>query len=285
MPEQQQPAPPPRRRLLAACALAAVLPPPRRASAASALDAAAALGTAAALDDSAFYARWPYTQPADALPFVRAHVPPGDAAAALAALDVWSLRYPNFSCGREKAALLGAELRRALPPGSAPASYLELGSFIGYSALVASLALPPGSALVCVEASERAAGALRSLLSYADVAGAAVVVGLAAEALPAAQRALPRPRADFVFVDHAKEVYLGDVKRCEALGVVGPGTTVCADNVVYPGAPGYLEWVATGGPGGYATRLLPCRFEYDRLWEPGWPAGGRADAMAVSLKL
>ena len=41
----------------------------------------------------------------------------------------------------------------------------------------------------------------------------------------------------------ARQLYLADLERMERAGVVGPGTVVAADNVVYPGAPGFLEHV------------------------------------------
>lgn len=43
---------------------------------------------------------------------------------------------------------------------------------------------------------------------------------------------------DFVFLDHCKDCYLPDLQALEGLGLIRRGTTVMADNVMYPGAPG-----------------------------------------------
>jgi hypothetical protein len=65
-------------------------------AAAAASPAAAAAAAAADGDDDAddfqadFYTRWPYAQPSDILPWVRAKAAPGDAAAVLSALDEWA---------------------------------------------------------------------------------------------------------------------------------------------------------------------------------------------------
>jgi hypothetical protein len=39
---------------------------------------------------------------------------------------------------------------------------------------------------------------------------------------------------------------------------------VAADNVVYPGAPGYLEYV---GGASYETQMVEAKFEYDQKCE------------------
>ena len=41
----------------------------------------------------------------------------------------------------------------------------------------------------------------------------------------------------------AQDIYLSDLQLMEKLGVVTKGTLVAADNVIYPGAPGFLEYV------------------------------------------
>lgn len=48
---------------------------------------------------------------------------------------------------------------------------------------------------------------------------------------------------DLMFLDHYKPAYTTDLKLCEELGLVGPGTVLAADNVIAPGNPPYLEYV------------------------------------------
>ena len=115
--------------------------------------------------------------------------------------------------------------------------------------------------------------------------GAAALEGLAAEALPEAARRLGPAGADLVFLDHYKECYLPDLRRMEDMGLLAPGATLVADNVLVPGAPDYLAYVATGA-GRYETRLLDAPFEYTQPWREG--AGAQPpprDALSVSRRL
>ncbi|CDR44584.1 CYFA0S15e00254g1_1 [Cyberlindnera fabianii] len=50
-------------------------------------------------------------------------------------------------------------------------------------------------------------------------------------------------RVDLVFLDHWKDSYISDLRLLETVGLVTKGTVVCADNVIIPGAPDYLEYV------------------------------------------
>jgi hypothetical protein len=64
-----------------------------------------------------------------------------------------------------------------------------------------------------------------------------------------------------MFLDHYKPAYTTDLKLCEELKLVTPGSVLAADNVIKPGNPPYLEYVrstvqekkkkvAEGGKGG-----------------------------------
>lgn len=48
---------------------------------------------------------------------------------------------------------------------------------------------------------------------------------------------------DLMFLDHYKPAYTTDLKLCEELKLVTPGTVLAADNVIKPGNPPYLEYV------------------------------------------
>ena len=86
--------------------------------------------------------------------------------------------------------------------------------------------------------------------------------------------------ASFVFLDHCKPCYLPDLQAMEDTGLIGKGTTVVADNVLYPGAPDFLKWVDTS-VGRYKTDLIPADFEYDQVWKKDWVRP--KDAMSHSV--
>ncbi len=48
---------------------------------------------------------------------------------------------------------------------------------------------------------------------------------------------------DLMFLDHYKPAYRPDLKLCEELKLVTPGSVLAADNVITPGNPPYLEYV------------------------------------------
>lgn len=50
-------------------------------------------------------------------------------------------------------------------------------------------------------------------------------------------------KIDLMFLDHYKPAYTTDLKLCEELGLVSPGSVLAADNVIKPGNPPYLEYV------------------------------------------
>ncbi|HEU5321733.1 MAG TPA: class I SAM-dependent methyltransferase, partial [Methylomirabilota bacterium] len=130
-----------------------------------------------------------------------------------------------------------------------PQRALEIGSLLGYSAILIAGTLPPKGRLICLEANPYLA---RFVESNVDGAGlrrkVKVIVGDAVRAIP-----LLPGRFDFVLIDAAKEDYLDYLRGLEPK--LARGAVVVADNTgVYRRqvAP-YLEYVRNGG-GRYASR-------------------------------
>jgi catechol O-methyltransferase len=193
-------------------------------------------------------------------------------------MEEFGTHYPMYALGGTKGALLEALVRDV-----APSRALELGSFLGYSAIRTARALPPSGRLLCLEASPGNAATARALLDYSGLGERVdILVGLAAASLPEAAKRLGPTGADLVFMDHCKECYLPDARSAEALGLLRAGSVLAADNVLVPGAPDFLAYVATSA-GRYDTRLLDAPFEYDQPWRQGWEKG-RPDAISVSVR-
>jgi predicted O-methyltransferase YrrM len=203
-----------------------------------------------------------------------------------------------YKIGPEKGSLLEQQLAQHGPIKQA----LELGTFLGYSAIRIARQMPPAGHLVCVEANPDNARVAAKVLALAGVADKVTILrGLAADQLPRAAEELrngqehlmqqpglqtlqapvpPAAPVDLLFLDHCKDCYLPDLQAAEQLGLVGPGTLVMADNVVYPGAPGFLEYLESSGR--YDTQLLRAKYEYEQAWNPNWDLG-KEDAMSASL--
>jgi len=149
--------------------------------------------------------------------------------------------------GRRK----GRVIRRLLEKHR-PERAIEIGSFLGYSAILIAGSLPPRGRLTCVEANPFLAELVKSNVEVAGLAKRVrMVVGDALRALP-----LLPGRYDFALIDAAKEDYLDYLRQLEPK--LEPGAVIVADNTgmfrreLKP----YLEYVRDGS-GRYATR------EYD----------------------
>jgi predicted O-methyltransferase YrrM len=235
--------------------------------------------------DPSFYGRWSYAEPADIVPFVEANAAPGDAKAVLAAMDAFGRYYPMYKLGDEKGRMLAELVTHKKPRNS-----VEVGTFLGYSAIWTAINLPPGGKLTCVEFEPRHVAVARALTSYAGVSDRVEILqGSGADKIQDVVARLSEAGgegtnvgADMVFFDHCKECYLPDLISYENAGIIREDTVVVADNVVYPGAPDFLEYVDTAR-GRYRTELLEAAFEYDQVWKKDWVP--QRDALSFSTRL
>lgn len=230
--------------------------------------ATTALAEARALSTSEFYVRYPYRVVEDALRFVEATAE-RNPDSVLAALELWGERYPMYQIGGTKGVIVDRVVK-----STQPLLAVEIGSFLGYSAVRIGRLLPVGARLVCIEASPDFAAIAEAVVRYARLS-ASFVVAKGSDCAAS----LGSSRIDFLFLDHAKSCYAPDLLKLEDAGLVQRGTVVLADNVVYPGAPGYLEHVAAPR---YETKLVPAPYE-SVGWETAWKVVD--DAMAVSTRL
>jgi len=246
------------------------------------------------LDRAAFYERFPYQKPSDIITYLDSlRLADGDADGLLRGMETFAGYYPMYALSRRKADILVGEVRRARP-----ASVLEVGTFFGYSALsMASVAMRGAGAgrVTCVEANRDNAEVARWVLRKGLGAPAAgdsgvdagpqggvqvrIVEGISTAVLrsDALQGAAP---FDLVFLDHDKATYVTDLVILEERGWLAPTCTVVADNVVFPGAPGYLEHVTREN--GYDTRVVSAPFErvgFETQWKEV------DDGMSVSIRV
>ena len=133
-----------------------------------------------------------------------------------------------------------------------PKRAIEIGSLLGYSAILIAGSLPPRGRLTCIEANPYLAKFVKANAEEAGLGRRVrVIVGDALRVVP-----FLSGRFDFVLLDAAKEDYLDYLRQLEPK--LAPGAVVVADNTgVYRRevAP-YLEYVR-GGSGRYESR------EYD----------------------
>ena len=149
-----------------------------------------------------------------------------------------------------------------------PQVMVELGGYIGYSVsrsrwlflvntMFKGLMLLP-QAVLFGDAVRKAGGKryfslernpefAAVIMSLVDLAGLSeivkVVVGSSADSIKRLHAEKSLEHIDLIFLDHYKPAYTTDLKLCEHLKLVTPGSVLAADNVIKPGNPPYLEYV------------------------------------------
>jgi catechol O-methyltransferase len=171
--------------------------------------------------------------------YVLAHARPGDLDAAIATIDEYAYRKKFLiNVGDEK----GLILDRAIGKVSAR-RVLELGAYVGYSALRIARTLGPGGHLFSVEFNAANAEIVRRVVTHAGASDRVTVVhgylGDGGATIARLSQEIGEGTLDAVFLDHDKRVYVADLERILAARWLHPGSVVIADNVRFPGAPEY----------------------------------------------
>jgi catechol O-methyltransferase len=150
-----------------------------------------------------------------------------------------------MNVGDEKGRILDAALER-IPPRR----ILELGTYCGYSAVRIMRSMPAESHLYSIERNAANAEIARRIWAHVGVADrATVVVGSLGDGGDTLQQlhsehGFHRGTLDFVFVDHDKAANLSDLQGILERGWLYSGSVVLADNIKFPGAPGYRAYMA-----------------------------------------
>ncbi|KAJ3382128.1 hypothetical protein HDU84_004602 [Entophlyctis sp. JEL0112] len=159
----------------------------------------------------------------------------------------------EFSCTHDFLISIGAQKARILSDlieKQKPAVVIELGGYLGYSAILFADAMRRVSSdssnlqVWSLEMSPDFARIAEKLIAIAGLSElVTVVVGSAEESLRNLKKDGKVAGVDMLFLDHAEELYLPDFKVCEELGFLRKGAVIVADNVVRPGAPNYRNLV------------------------------------------
>ncbi|KAL8948431.1 MAG: hypothetical protein Q9222_005383 [Ikaeria aurantiellina] len=127
-----------------------------------------------------------------------------------------------------------------------PKVMVELGGYVGYSALLFGDAVRQagGKRYYSLERNPEFGAVIMSLVDLAGLSDVVkVVIGSSADSIKRLHAQGDLESIDLMFLDHYKPAYTTDLKLCEHLGLIKPGTVLAADNVIKPGNPPYLEYV------------------------------------------
>lgn len=166
----------------------------------------------------------------------------GDPAAVLAAIDDFARTQKYLmNVGEDKGRIVSELIAEVKPT-----TMVELGGYIGYSCVLFGDAVRKagGKRYFSLERNPEFAAVIMALV---DLTGLSDVVKVVIGSSDASIRRLydsgNLQKIDLMFLDHYKPAYTTDLKLCEELGLVVPGSVLAADNVVKPGNPPYLEYV------------------------------------------
>lgn len=127
-----------------------------------------------------------------------------------------------------------------------PQVMVELGGYVGYSALLFGDAARKAGGKRYYSL-ERNAAFAAVIMSMVDLAGlnefVKVIVGPSADSIGRLYANGDLNHIDLLFLDHWKPAYTTDLKLCEQLKLITPGSVLAADNCIKPGNPPYLEYV------------------------------------------
>ncbi|KAI1105467.1 S-adenosyl-L-methionine-dependent methyltransferase [Jackrogersella minutella] len=137
-----------------------------------------------------------------------------------------------------------------------PQIMVELGGYVGYSAIAFGAALKDvgGKSYYSLEMNPEFAAVVTMLIDLSGLSDIVkVVIGPSSDSLERLFTEGILKHIDLLFLDHSKPAYTTDLKLCEELGLVSTGSIYAADNVVKPGNPPYLNqfiegWEPSGVP-------------------------------------
>ncbi len=202
-----------------------------------------------------------------ALRYVLANARKDDIDSVIAAIDEFAYNHSFLiNVGDEKGKFMDAAIQRAKP-----ALAIELGAYVGYSALRTARMLPEGSRLISVEFNEANAAIARKMIDYAGASDRATVVtgfiGDGGKTIERLERefGLAPGAVGFLFVDHAKDAYLPDLKTFLSKGWLRKGAVVVADNVKFPGAPDYHKFMKEHEGQSWTSVEHPTHAEYQTM--------------------
>ncbi|XP_018412485.1 PREDICTED: catechol O-methyltransferase-like [Nanorana parkeri] len=191
------------------------------------------------------------------LDFVKENAVSGDPQSVVDQIDKYcSQKEWAMNVGDEKGLILDNIVKE-----TNPSIVLELGTYCGYSAIRIAQLLKPNARLLTIEREQAHAAVSREMIEFAGFKDTIEVIeGSTEKIIPRLRTDYGVEHLDFVFIDHYNERYTADTKLLEELGLLKKGSVIVADNVVYPGAPDFLEYVRTSGR--YECTNFPSHVEY-----------------------
>ncbi|KAJ3104689.1 hypothetical protein HDU97_008965 [Phlyctochytrium planicorne] len=220
----------------------------------------------------------------DIIDFVLANSKKGDPDSVLKAYDEYGHKKGWFmALGDVKGKIVEEVISEGIKSGNANV-VAEIGGYIGYSAILISRLLPANSKFFTFEYSQEFANLARTAIDHAGLGDKVqIFVGPFSETWGSLKK-LGIPNVDIFFIDHEKTVYLSDYLIIERENLVHSGSIVIADNMIYPGAPDYLDYVSVEkGPVSETGVKRSTRIKSHKLVQSQLEYSNDPDAISISV--
>ncbi|KAI1233015.1 hypothetical protein IHE44_0006205, partial [Lamprotornis superbus] len=174
------------------------------------------------------------------LNFVLQNAVRGDPCSVVDTIDKYcSQKEWAMNVGNEKGKILDKTVEEVNPSVA-----LELGTYCGYSAVRISRLLKAGARLLTVEFNPEFAAIAKQMIEFAGVQDKVKLLeGPSDEIIPQLKKKYEVDTLDFVFLDHWKDRYTPDTILLQECNLLRKGSVLLADNVIFPGAPDFLNYV------------------------------------------
>jgi len=183
------------------------------------------------------FTQWIRPVPFEALDYILTHAKQGDADSVVRAFDTFCWEKFMMNLGDVKGLIVDKALQ-----ASKPKVAVELGSHCGYSTIRFAAQLKQGAILHSVDPDPLGHAVSAKLIHFAGVSERVKTwYGYSGDCLKT--MAHNGMVIDFLFLDHGSSHYLPDLQLVLSLNLLREGSVVLADNVLYPGAPEYKEWI------------------------------------------
>jgi catechol O-methyltransferase len=173
------------------------------------------------------------------LNYVRENAKPGNIVSVINTIDKFAWDNWMMNIGDVKSKIYINEIKKHNCK-----SVLELGSYIGYSALVAINAMGKGGKVLAVDPNDETNAIAHQIWQFAGCRGR---ITLYSSDFTALSNKWKSYEYDCVLLDHKKDLYWNDLMLINEHGWIKSGTVVVADNVIVFGLNDYMKNIEESG--------------------------------------
>ncbi|KAI9296925.1 catechol O-methyltransferase [Neoconidiobolus thromboides FSU 785] len=184
-----------------------------------------------------------YKQVQNVLKHIFSHATEGNPESVIKAFESYFYQTEHIMIvGEKKGSILKEHIQ-----AKQPKVILELGGYIGYSAIFMAQLIKdiPGAHFYSVEFDPILVCVMEKVLKFAGLQDKVTVLSGNLKAVLSELKEVHKvEKVDLFFLDHIKTEYLNDFKLANEAKLFHSNSIIIADNVIWPGAPDYVEYVS-----------------------------------------